>query len=91
MAYMTGYIPVGSYAPNRLANVGIGHGAIDGGGALTYLNAETGTEFSATLGFTGNFENTRRICQRGRLAPQPRRCAVPSSFLSARSGISTSS
>jgi hypothetical protein len=57
MAYLTGDIPVGSYNPDRLANIGIGHGAIDGGGAYTYLNTKTGTEFSATLGFTGNFTN----------------------------------
>ena len=57
MAYLAGDIPVGSYNPDRLANIGIGHGAIDGGGAYTYLNTKTGTEFSATLGFTGNFEN----------------------------------
>ena len=57
MAYLTGDIPVGSYNPNSLASLGIGHGAIDGGGAYTYLNAKTGTEFSATLGFTGNFTN----------------------------------
>ena len=57
MAYLTGDIPVGSYNPDRLANLGIGHGAIDGGGAYTYLNVKTGTEFSATLGFTGNFTN----------------------------------
>ncbi len=57
MAYLTGDIPVGSYDPNRLANIGTGHVAIDGGGAYTYLNTKTGTEFSATLGLTGNFEN----------------------------------
>ena len=48
---------VGSYNPNRLSNIGIGHGAIDAGGAYTYLNMKTGTEFSATLGLTKNFEN----------------------------------
>jgi hypothetical protein len=57
MAYLTGDIPVGSYNPNALASIGIGHAAIDGGGAYTYLNTKTGTEFSATLGLTGNFEN----------------------------------
>ena len=57
MAYLAGDIPVGSYNPDRLANIGIGHGAIDAGGAYTYLNTKTGTEFSATLGFTGNFTN----------------------------------
>jgi hypothetical protein len=57
MAYLTGDIPVGSYNPDRLASIGIGHGAIDGGGAYTYFNTKSGTEFSATLGLTGNFEN----------------------------------
>jgi len=57
MTYLAGDIPVGSYNPDRLANIGIGHGAIDAGGAYTYFNVKTGTEFSATLGITGNFEN----------------------------------
>ena len=35
MAYLAGDIPVGSYDPNRLSNIGIGHGVIDGGGAYT--------------------------------------------------------
>jgi hypothetical protein len=58
MAYLAGDIPIGSYNPNRLSNIGIGHGAIDAGGAYTYLSEKTGTEVSATLGFTKNFENT---------------------------------
>jgi hypothetical protein len=58
MAYLTGAIPVGAYDASRLANIGIGHGAIDGGGGYTYLNAKTGREFSAVLGFTGNLQNT---------------------------------
>jgi hypothetical protein len=49
--------PVGDYSPARLANTGIGHGAIDLGGAYTYLNPATGNEFSATAGFTYNFKN----------------------------------
>lgn len=57
MVYAAGDIPVGSYDPDRLSNIGIGHGAIDGGGAYTYLNTKTGTELSATLGFAKNFEN----------------------------------
>lgn len=57
MAYVTGDIPVGSYNPSRLSNLGIGHAAIDAGGAYTYLNTETGWEFSATAGLTYNFEN----------------------------------
>jgi hypothetical protein len=56
--YATGDIPVGDYDPRRLANIGIGHGAIDGGGAYTYFDPKTGHELSATLGFTYNFPNT---------------------------------
>jgi hypothetical protein len=48
---------VGTYNPNRLANLGIGHGAIDGGFGYTYLNPQTGFEASAVTGFTFNFEN----------------------------------
>jgi hypothetical protein len=57
MTYITGDIPVGSYDPNRLANLGIGHGAIDWGGGYTYFNPATGHEFSAVGGLTYNFEN----------------------------------
>ncbi|WP_458309367.1 SphA family protein [Bradyrhizobium sp. 195] len=57
MTYVTGDIPVGAYDPNRLANLGIGHGAVDGGGGYTYFNPQTGHEFSAVAGFTYNFKN----------------------------------
>ena len=57
MVYVTGDIPAGDYDPLRLANLGIGHGAVDAGGAYTYLNPTTGNEFSATTGFTYNFMN----------------------------------
>jgi hypothetical protein len=57
MTYITGDIPVGVYNSASLANIGIGHGAVDIGGAYTYLNPQTGWEFSATLGFTFNLEN----------------------------------
>jgi hypothetical protein len=65
MSYMTGDIPVGAYDPNRLANIGIGHGAIDGGGGYTYLNPQTGEEFSAVAGFTYNFKNQDTQYQNG--------------------------
>jgi hypothetical protein len=55
--YLTGDIPVGSYDPNRLVNLGLGHGAIDAGGGYTYLNQKNGREFSAISGFTYNLEN----------------------------------
>jgi hypothetical protein len=57
MTYITGDIPVGTYDPTRLANLGIGHGAVDGGFGYTYFNPQTGNEFSAVLGFTYNLEN----------------------------------
>ena len=65
MTYVTGDIPVGAYNSQRLANLGIGHGAIDGGGGYTYFNPMTGHEFSAVLGFTYNFENTATQYQNG--------------------------
>jgi hypothetical protein len=58
MIFMDGDIPVGAYSASRLANIGIGHGAIDGGVGYTYFDPPTGHEFSAVLGFTGNLENT---------------------------------
>ena len=57
MTYITGNIPIGAYDPNRLANLGIGHAAIDGGAGYTYFNPQTGHEFSAVGGLTYNFEN----------------------------------
>jgi hypothetical protein len=45
------------YSSSNLANIGLGHGAIDGGVGYTYFNEKAGHEFSAVLGFTGNFEN----------------------------------
>jgi hypothetical protein len=58
MAYITGDIPVGDYNSSNLANIGLGHGAIDGGVGYTYFDPQTGHEFSAVTGLTGNFENT---------------------------------
>ena len=58
MAYITGDIPVGDYSSSNLANIGLGHGAIDGGVGYTYFDPQNGHEFSAVTGLTGNFENT---------------------------------
>jgi hypothetical protein len=57
MAYVTGNIPVGDYDPTRIPNIGLGHGAIDVGGAYTYFNQATGNEISGVAGFTYNFSN----------------------------------
>ena len=65
MVYGAGDIPVGDYNPSRLANVGIGHGAIDFGAGYTYLNPATGTELSGVGGFTYNFKNPDTQYQSG--------------------------
>ena len=58
MAYITGNVPTGNYSKNNLANIGLGHAAIDGGGGYTYTNRQTLIEASAVLGVTNNFKNT---------------------------------
>src|SRR5262249_18640293 len=65
MTYITGDIPVGAYDSTRLSNVGIGHGVIDAAGGYTYLNPQTGHEFSGVLGFTYNFTNQTTQYQNG--------------------------
>ena len=65
MVYAAGDIPVGDYNPRRLANLGIGHGAIDLGAGYTYLNPTTGTEFSGVAGLTYNFKNPDTQYQSG--------------------------
>jgi len=65
MTYVTGDVPVGAYDSTRLSNMGIGHGAIDGGGGYTYFNPQTGHEFSAVGGFTYNFVNPATNYQNG--------------------------
>ncbi|HET8974349.1 MAG TPA: transporter [Pseudolabrys sp.] len=65
MTYLTGNLTTGRYDPTRLANLGIGHNAIDGGGGYTYFNPQTRHEFSATLGFTYNLENVHTQYQNG--------------------------
>jgi hypothetical protein len=65
MTYATGDIPVGNYSSMSLANLGLGHGAIDAGGGYTYLNPATGHEFSAVAGFTYNFINPTTQYQSG--------------------------
>src|SRR5262249_13416589 len=57
MVYVTGDVPVGAYDPTRLSNIGIGHGAVDGGIGYTYFNPQTGHEFSGVLGYTSNMKN----------------------------------
>src|SRR5208282_1838003 len=65
MIYGTGDIPVGDYNEARLANLGLGHGAIDGGAGYTYLNPANRLEFSAVTGMTYNFINPHTQYQNG--------------------------
>jgi hypothetical protein len=65
MTYLTGNVPVGAYDRTRLSNIGIGHGALDGGAGYTYYNEQTGYEFSAVAGLTYNFINPSTQYQNG--------------------------
>jgi hypothetical protein len=57
MVYAAGNAPVGAYDKRRLANIGIGHGAFDGGAGYTYDDSDRHLEFSAVGGFTYNLIN----------------------------------
>jgi hypothetical protein len=65
MVYGTADIPVGDYDKTRLANLGLGHGALDGGVGYTYLNPANKLEFSAVMGVTYNLENPHTQYQNG--------------------------
>jgi hypothetical protein len=65
MIYAMGDIPVGAYDSTRLSNIGIGHGAIDGGVGYTYFDPTKGREFSAVAGLTYNLMNTSTNYQNG--------------------------
>ena len=58
MTFLDGDIPVGMYDSSRLANFGIGHGTLDGGGGYTYFDPQTGHEFSLVTGVAYNLSNT---------------------------------
>lgn len=64
MAYAMGSVPTGRYDPNRLAGVGLGHGAMDWGLGYTYMPA-SGFEASVTAGLTYNFANGQTGYQSG--------------------------
>jgi hypothetical protein len=65
MAYLGAGVPVGAYDADRLVSIGSNHWSLDGGGGYTYLNLETGREFSAAAGLTYNFENPDTHYQNG--------------------------
>jgi hypothetical protein len=57
MIYGMTNIEVGTYDSRRLANLGLGHNAIDGGIGYTYFDPAKGHEFSVVAGTTYNFTN----------------------------------
>ena len=65
MVYAMAGVPVGSYEVERLVNLGTNHWSADIGGGYTYMNPDTGREFSATAGITYNFENPDTNYQNG--------------------------
>jgi hypothetical protein len=65
MAYVTGNVPVGDYDPARIPNIGLGHGAIDVGGAYTYSDPAAGNEISGVAGLTYNFRNPDTLYRSG--------------------------
>jgi len=65
MTYLMGDIPVGMYNTSNLANIGIGHGAVDWGIGYTYFNPQSGNELSAVTGLTYNLVNPSTGYQNG--------------------------
>lgn len=57
MTYVSGNVRVGTYNPDRLANLGLGHQSLDGGIGYTYFDPQKGHEFSAVFGVTYNWLN----------------------------------
>lgn len=64
MTYAYANVPVGTYDPTRLAGIGLGRWAVDGGFGYTYAN-DAGLEFSVTAGVTYNFTNPATQYQSG--------------------------
>ena len=57
MIYIAGNIPSGTYDNNRLANLSFGFVGFDAGAGYTYLNPQTGNEFSIVGGVTYSLPN----------------------------------
>lgn len=59
------YAPTGAYDVNDVVNIGLNHWGFDTTLALTYFDADTGTEFSAAPGVIINTENDKTDYQTG--------------------------
>jgi hypothetical protein len=58
MVYGAGDIPVGDYSSTNLANIGIGHVAVDGGGGYTYFNPQTSSGDNPAIALLSVLGNT---------------------------------
>jgi hypothetical protein len=56
--YLTGFAPTGRYDKGFNPNIGLNRPAIDVTWAASWLERQSGIEFSGAAGFTFNFENT---------------------------------
>lgn len=65
MALLNIYLPTGSYDEDRLANTGLNRTAIEPMYNVTWLNEETGREFSAAMGYVFNSNNSDTDYQSG--------------------------
>jgi hypothetical protein len=65
MVYIAGNIPSGTYDSSRLANLSFGFVGIDAGAGYTYLNPQTGHEFSVVGGMTYSAPNPYLQYQNG--------------------------
>lgn len=50
-------VPIGQWKLGSPVNIGFNRWAVDGAGAITYLDTKTGLEISSTAGITYNFKN----------------------------------
>lgn len=64
MTYVMPSVPIGAYDPNRIAGLGLGHWALDGGLGYTFMS-QSGIELSITAGLTHNFTNPYTQYQSG--------------------------
>jgi Protein involved in meta-pathway of phenol degradation len=92
MAYVTGNIPVGDYDPTRIPNIGLGHGAIDVGGAYTYFDPATGKRNLGRRRLTYNLGIPTRSTGAASISTSTgaHRTTSPSSFSSALPDTPTS-
>src|SRR5262249_54750019 len=76
MTYVATNAPTGTYDASRLANFGIGHWAVDGGGGYTYFDPQAGHEFGGARLHLQFQESVYRLPERRQHAYRLGRLAV---------------